>query len=450
MASASGIRAGAAYIEITADDRPMQQRLAASQARLKAWVAANSGGMGPITKATEGALSQEDAAASGLPWMKWPQLVARGVGIAVAAHAIGAGMSMLAGVLKGEWEKVPQAIEGVPVLGPAAIALANGFDDLVLGMRAGMKKMIEEAKAGLADAQAALAGAQRELVLKFQIAMAGADPFQRQLMAIDERARQTAEAEKQKATQAGLAVTHPQTQANLARIEELRQAEQARAYRERAAKDEEKWQSRAKDATDAVARSRMDLAKAMMSEDDYLELEVRQLGYSADRTAELLAYRKEILRVKREEAAEKDRIEMAQMTAEYAGKTITDELERLQSEMDQARREAESVTEQMMTPEERAGAKVEHLENMRESGDITGETYQRAINKALEDAAAAMPDVAARATIGVRGTFSAIEAASALGAGGTMDRLVTITEKNEGHLKRIAELAAKFGVTYTD
>jgi len=117
---------------------------------------------------------------------------------------------------------------------------------------------------------------------------------------------------------------------------------------------------------------------------------------------------------------------------------------------DASKKEGERVTETMQTPEERAKAQIEHYKKLLEGGNITGETYQRAIRKALEDAAAAMPDVAARATIGVRGTFSAIEAASALGAGGVQDRIAEATAKTAKNTARIAELAAKFGVTYTD
>ncbi len=54
VASASGIRAGAAYVEITADDTPMQKRLAQSQARLQQWAAQASGSVS-LTRGTEGA-----------------------------------------------------------------------------------------------------------------------------------------------------------------------------------------------------------------------------------------------------------------------------------------------------------------------------------------------------------------------------------------------------------
>ena len=54
VASASGIRAGAAYIEITADDAPMVRRLKESQARLRQWAAENSGPA--LTRGTEAAV----------------------------------------------------------------------------------------------------------------------------------------------------------------------------------------------------------------------------------------------------------------------------------------------------------------------------------------------------------------------------------------------------------
>ncbi|MCX5685687.1 MAG: hypothetical protein NT049_18675, partial [Planctomycetota bacterium] len=105
------------------------------------------------------------------------------------------------------------------------------FDDLVLGIREGMKRMREEALAGLKYTQNVLAAAQKEQAIKMQIAMIGADPFNKRLMEINEKARQESEAEKKRAADAG-----GMTPANLgvlARIEERRQKETAAAYGER-------------------------------------------------------------------------------------------------------------------------------------------------------------------------------------------------------------------------
>jgi len=133
----------------------------------------------------------------------------------------------------------------------------------------------------------------------------------------------------------------------------------------------------------------------------------------------------------------------------------TERLEKLKSAMaelraareaDAAKREGQSLTEAMQTPEERARAQIEHYKKLLEGGSITGETYNRAVRKALEDAAAAMPDAMKR-TIGVRGTFSAIEAAG-MGAGGVSDRIASATEATAKNTEKIAQLAANLGVNF--
>jgi multidrug resistance efflux pump len=115
-------------------------------------------------------------------------------------------------------------------------------------------------------------------------------------------------------------------------------------------------------------------------------------------------------------------------------------------EADAAKREGQSLTESMQTPEERAKAQIEKYKKLLTGGDIAGETYQRAVRKALEDAAAAMPDAMKR-TIGVRGTFSALEAAG-LGAGGATDRIANASEKTAKNTEKIAKLAEQWGVTF--
>jgi hypothetical protein len=52
MADSSAIRMGGAYVEISADDAPMLRRLKESQARLRQWVAENSGPA--VTRGAEG------------------------------------------------------------------------------------------------------------------------------------------------------------------------------------------------------------------------------------------------------------------------------------------------------------------------------------------------------------------------------------------------------------
>jgi murein L,D-transpeptidase YcbB/YkuD len=103
--------------------------------------------------------------------------------------------------------------------------------------------------------------------------------------------------------------------------------------------------------------------------------------------------------------------------------------------------------EQRVNPMAKAKADIEEADRLLEEGVISGETARLAINKAVEEAAAGMPDAVARATIGVRGTFSATEA-SRMGYGGASDRMVKAVEDSAKYLKEI-EAAARLGVCFT-
>ncbi|MCX5675616.1 MAG: hypothetical protein NTX87_11475, partial [Planctomycetota bacterium] len=69
-----------------------------------------------------------------------------------------------------------------------------------------------------------------------------------------------------------------------------------------------------------------------------------------------------------------------------------------------------------------------------------------AVRKAVEEAAAGMPEAVAQATIGVRGTFAASEAGR-MGYGGASDRMVKAVEDSAKYLKEI-EVAARLGMTF--
>ena len=121
------------------------------------------------------------------------------------------------------------------------------------------------------------------------------------------------------------------------------------------------------------------------------------------------------------------------------------ELRKAQEEADLKRR-GQSLTESLRTPEERARDEIQEYKRLLEGGHITDETFQRAVRKAVEDAAAALPDMA-RATVDVRGTFSALEAGG-LAAGGVTDRIARATEETAKNTEKIAALAANLGVTF--
>ncbi|MBM4017415.1 MAG: hypothetical protein FJ288_03660 [Planctomycetes bacterium] len=189
-----------------------------------------------------------------------------------------------------------------------------------------------------------------------------------------------------------------------------------------------------------IRQAQLEYARLTMSEEEFSRVEVESLGLAVHHAETLLALRKAI-----REETEKQRQAKADHEAEIEAYEMAI---RASDERIRALEEARRYAEQFRTPEERAEAEIEEARRLLSEGLIEPETYRRAVQRALEDAAAAMPDVAARATVGVRGTFSALEAAG-LGAGGVSDRIANATEKTAKNTERIAELARNLGVTYS-
>jgi chromosome segregation ATPase len=234
-------------------------------------------------------------------------------------------------------------------------------------------------------------------------------------------------------------------------------------------------------------------AKATMSEREFLAYEVRHLGLAEHHAQSLLSWRQAILDVTEKQAAAEKRQQfdttlggtlegirnrIAELRGEldalardekrateplveaFAAGTIdfsefrerVAELQGLFADLRaaqgeaEARQKGEALTEAMRTPEERARDEVGEYQRLLDAGAITTDTYNRAVRTALEDAVAAMPD-AVRRTVGVRGTFNALEAGG-LGAGGVSDRIARATEETAKNTEKIAALAAGLGVTF--
>jgi hypothetical protein len=194
---------------------------------------------------------------------------------------------------------------------------------------------------------------------------------------------------------------------------------------------------------DLINQAMLEYEKLTVSPREYLRLEVQAMGLTADKAEQLLAWKRAILDVTEEQARAEARAAVEADNAIRAYQEVIDNL----NEREKVRKEGQSLEESLRTPEERAKADIEHAKELLEEGAIDPDTYNRAVRKALEDAAAAMPDVAARATIGVRGTFNAMEAAG-MGAGGVTDRIASATERTAKNTEKIVQLAANLGVTY--
>jgi hypothetical protein len=434
MADAGSIRAGQAYVEITADDAPMMRRLAESQARLRAWAAQASQGM-QISKGTEGMVGGEG------------------------------GKGFLSGSLRGT-EFLGTGLRFSAAIGMAKVALGDAriFTRLLAGDMDGARKAAESLPFGLGELVKEISGpvdaAMNWLTMRFtglwqlgdvyagKVSKADrqktVDEFNRGQKAIEDvdkalaKATMTAQ-EFAKYNVAGMKLSADATAEVLAKNLQLLAIEEAKKAAAEA-------KSRAKSDLEAIGSAQMELAKVTMSEDEFLAYQVTAMGRSADAAASILDLKKETLRVERER---KDLADQEAMRAEIERAGIEAESALLLKGYDEEaqhlaaiKQEAASLTAEMMTPEERGKAQVDRVKDLLEYNDITPETAGRAIRAALESAAGAAERIGPSVS---RGMFGG-ENAWMLGALGVQDRAISAAEKTSKNTEKIARLAEAWGV----
>jgi hypothetical protein len=108
------------------------------------------------------------------------------------------------------------------------------------------------------------------------------------------------------------------------------------------------------------------------------------------------------------------------------------------------KREGESLTEAMRTPEERLQAEADRLKGLLEGGAITGETYNRAVEKALQEAARAVPETMDRVLS--RGVFGGANVEQ-LSYGGPAEAGIAEIAKNTARANILLE---KFNIVWTN
>jgi polyhydroxyalkanoate synthesis regulator phasin len=243
----------------------------------------------------------------------------------------------------------------------------------------------------------------------------------------------------------------------------------------------------------AVGQAMDQYTKLTMSEKDFIAYEVRHMGLAENHAKSLLNWKLAILQVTEEQAlaekrqkfdvalgesleavktrvaeirgtmdalaAEQERALKPIYEAVGAGtisfdeaREKTDELKaafgelRKAQEAATAKKAGDDLTESMRTPEEKARDEIARYKRMLDAGTISQETYSRAVRKSIEEAAATLPD-AVKHTIGVRGTFNAMEAAG-LGAGGVSDRIAQASEKTAKNTEKIAQVIKDLGLSF--
>ena len=434
MADANEIRAGAAYVEISADDLPMQRRLKESQARLKRWAAENSGAM-TLTRGTEAAIMGGGTGGAG-----------------------GGGGGFLGGTFRGA-EFANTGLKFAVAIQEARVAIGNFqiYSALARGDFEGMRKAAEALPFGLGAFVKEVSGPVDALARRVAGFFTGQDLEKAHRQRGADQGKRLLEfkaysqiAEVERAIQRATTTAREYAQAEVAGMTMSADAAEKllAAKLKLIAIDEQKKESAKLSANiargqDAINQAMMEYEKLTVPAREYLRLEVQAMGLTADKAQQLLAWKQAILDVTEEQARAENRawVEAQKGIAVY--QEVIDNL----NEREKVRKEGQSLEESLRTPEERAKAEIDKAQELFEAGAIGADTYNRAVRKALEDAAAAMPDVAARATIGVRGTFNAMEAAG-MGAGGVADRIASATEKTAKNTEKIAQLAANLGVTY--
>jgi len=437
VASASGIRAGAAYVEITADDAPMVRRLRESQARLRQWVAENSGPA--LTRGTEAAVmaqgeDRKGFLSGGFRGMQFAETGLRFATAVQAARVAIKDVQIFSRLFRGDLEGARKAAEALPFgLGEIVKELSGPVDsaarNLVLLLQ-GKWNLAE--KPGAPSNVAAQAKRDRDEAV---------DQWNRYCKTIDTAqealARATMTAREYAAYEvAGMGRSADEAARLLAlKLQLIEIGEQEKAFA--------KLTSNIARGQEALKQAGLEYQKLTLSSREFLRVQVQEEGYTPGLGRQILALKLAILDVTEEQARAENRAWVEAQKGIDIYQEVIDNL----NEREKVRKEGQALEESLRTPEERAKADIEKAQALLEEGVIDPETYSRAVRKAVEDAAAAMPDAAARATIGVRGTFNAMEAAG-MGAGGVTDRIASATEKTAKNTEKIAQLAANLGVTY--
>ena len=431
VASASGIRAGAAYVEITADDTPMMRRLQASQARLRHWVAENSAPA--LTRGTEASALGDGGKGFLGGGFRGTELFDTGLKLATAIAAAKVAIKdvqIFAAVFRGDLEGARKAAEALPFgLGEIVKQLSGPVDAAMKAFVFRLKGIYDDPGSGSVDKRARAASVEQynrglKAVLDTQKALDKATMSPRQY------ARAEVEGMNLAAAEAGKLLA---LKLRLVEVDEQKAAwTKANAEHER--------------GEGLVAEAMNQWAKATMSEREFIEYEVRGMGLVAEQAQSLLSWRLELFDVtQRQKQADEDWADILRSAGDEAEawyRSVEDAVAAEGREWEKAF----ALEDSLRTPEEQAQAQIAEYREMLEGGRIGEDTYNRAVRKALEDAASAMPD-AVRRSVGVRGTFSALETAG-MGAGGVSDRIAHATEDTAKNTEKIARLAASLGVTF--
>ena len=439
MATGQDIIAGGAAIRISVDRSPMERQLVETRARLEAWARDNSSAM-RITRGTESSLTAGEGKGFLSGGFKGAQIFDTGMKFATAIAAVKVGIKdveMFAALAQGDMDGMRKAAEALPFgLGEIVKELSGPVDAAA--------KHVAMWFMGIAgDSYDAAAAARREKDTKAQAAAWNTGIVA--LKDVDKAIAKASMSEREFARTEveGMGLAKDQADELIEKkLHLIDLNEQKKAAGEIVAgikRDKE-----------ALEQQEAALARATMSEREFAAYEVSMMGLGRDAAKELL--RLKLMTIDATEAntaAEKANRDAIEATKEAERKAEQerrhDEELRFRGEMDLIEK-ANRVHEETMSPEERFRNRQSELKDLMANNLIDQPEYDKAIRDALAEAARSVPDAVAH-TVGVRGSFNAMEAAG-LGAGGPADRIAAATEKTAAMTEKIAVLAKDWGVNF--
>lgn len=433
MADASSIRAGGAHVEISSDDAPMMRNLRQTQGRLRQWVAENSGAM-QINRGTEGAIGGDSKGFLG-GGFRGMELFNTGMRFATAIAAVKVAMKDVAiasAMVRGDWEGMRKAAESLPFgLGEIVKELSGPVDAAFAAIVNRVKGIWESPYS-----QAAIDKAKRDRVeeaAQHNRFLKAFSPVDDALKKASMSAREYAKAEVD-AMNLGTAEAEKLLAAKL-RLIDLDESKDA----------SKKRQAEAERSQHLITQAMEEHAKLTMTEEQFVAYEVRNLNLAADAAQSLVSWRLENLRVTKE-----------QKKADEDAKKVADDRRKAEREAEEWRRVGEeaawevrqefshmaaAIEESVATPEEKLREQLGAIEDLSRRGLFgSPETRKRAIKQALEEAARAMPDVAARTEVrSLTGAFGA----QYMAVGSAGDPKLLEAKK---HTELLQEIARKVGI----
>jgi len=438
--SANDIRAGRAYVELTAEDAKFVEGLKRAEARLERWVERNRWSIGGRGEVTRGGKA---AGIGGLTGDLELLGVAKGISAAkwlMAARLTMQNLRVISAAWAGDMKKAREEVEKLPYgIGQIAKMMAGPLDAAAQKFAFRVKGLSAEGVgAGLFAGGPGLSHEglkeRTEAVERYNRSVKAVEALQAAYRKATLSARELAAAEVEAMN---LEAGHASKVLAL-RLKIIEADEARKAAATIVAKGAE---------GDRLITAELDeFAKLTMSERDFLAYQVRQLGLSEEKAESLLRLRQGNLEITEEQKQAQEGLNalMAQADADAAAwaRSMQAAVDADQERYD----EAYTLTQAMRAPREKAGDEITKYREMIEEGLIDPETYRRAVRATIEDLAAALPE-AQRPTTSAAGTFSAIEAYR-MGSAGGMTDLVASNREIAKHTERLVKLTKELGVVY--